>query len=241
MSLEPKNIVVEGPDVFGNVLGFTFGEPSGVDAPPFYSSFTGSVVVNGSYIDGDFEYDYDSVLIETNELERIGLRDPLLGLTAFEPVYEVIRKTSPSAFVDVGGATITADGKCVACCGFAGSVSGQLVPLSVPFFASAGFPDFNPSFGAGMVTDNSQTPPVQSESELEASFFGPSFTGLIGDTDFHMNFSLSITNAAGVTAFTNSIDVSAWTTADFRDIRGTYSQTDYDANGIEYVWSVTIG
>jgi hypothetical protein len=251
MSLAPRNIVIEGPDVFGNMGAITFGEPSGIDAPPFYASFSGEVTINGSYYGtgsfSDIEYVYSSILMETQPLTRIGLRDASLNVTAFDEQYEITRKTDPSAIADIGGAGTSSDGNCVACCAFLMAPSGQFVPLSVPLFASTGFPTFDPDDGTGTRIDHSTDPATEADILVSAVFSGPTFTGTIGEADFRMRFAVRITffTASGeinsdVFDFTDEIDVSAWSTADFRDIRGTYGATSYDANGIEYVWSVTI-
>lgn len=254
MSLEPRNIVVDGPDVFGNAGSLTFGEPSGVDAPPFYSSFSGALAMSGSYYGAagtayeDIEYDFNGISMATQELERIGLRDPLLGLTAFEIRYEINRNTDPNAFIDIGGANALADGKCIACCAFRGAPSGQFVPLSVPWFQSAGNPSFDPDAGVGVRRDHSNDPPTESDILVNASFIGPSFTGTIGESDFRMKFSVRVTfftESDEINSlernFNVEVDVSSWTTLDFRDIRGTYGTTSTDPNSIEYAWSVTIG
>jgi len=251
MSLTPKDIRVEGPDVFGNLAVVTLGEPSGIDAPPFYESFHGELTMNGSYYGSGFysniEYVYSSVLMETQELTRIGLRDPLLDVMAFEEGYEVVRNTDPSGFADIGGTTASADGKCAAFCGFVQAPSGQFVPLSVPWFTSAGSPSFDPDPGIGVRRDHDDDPVTEIDILVYPSFTGPYFTGTIGESDFRMKFGVRVTffTTTGelnpdVRSFEVEVDVSAWTSFNFRDIRGTYGATSYDVNGIEYVWSITL-
>jgi len=245
MSFSPRNLVCDGPDAFSKILAIGF-EPliSSAEASPIYQTINLECSVNGTYSDGDLDYEF-SGSTDIPEQTRLEIRSDIGGVDPVGEHYEIERSHDVSTWIDVGIV-------------FGGDYSPNFAALQYnPLGCNGGTPPFAPpNFYTGSdftdlsiegtVTDNSTTPPTVTPKGIKLAFLPPLFRGSIQDGDLEMVVSLNVVVNYGdgdaySETFEDVTDCSAWTTADFRDIRGTYGATDYDSNGIEYVWSVTIG
>ena len=254
MAIEPRNIVCDSPDVFSQLIGVTASTPSGIDASPIYTVRNATVTINGDY-DGevgtafeDYNYSYSNVTLDAVEQTREGLRDLVAGV--FFENYEVsTSKTEVSSFADILFEDAMPPNTFVATQGDIPSASDQTRQPFAPPSMGGGDPLTHvesDGVDVGVLTITN-TPPPDTILDLSVSmvFNGPFFRGTIEGSDLEMYFTLSGTiNQGHQPESVNeevTVDASSWGSPDFRDIRGTYGTTSTDENGIEYVWSITIG
>lgn len=235
MSLSPRNIVVNNPKVVSEIILRTpLLFSSGFEASPIYQDISGTLTIDGSYSDGDFNFIYDNAVITIDPLERIAKRDCLPAT----PV--IIERSISDERVDETVSIIIPSGKFTATSGFriARNLQNRATPLDPPIL-QGDFTKTNPT--SGILRDNSVSPPVDTDISADLSFSIGPLSGSIsaGNAVFFVRAVISTSTGDGG-SFDKEIDASAFTTPDWRDIRGTYSQTDTDVNGITYTWSFTI-
>ena len=234
--LDPRNIVADGPDVFSRLAALSYIPlPSSAEGSPIYLTIDAEVAVSGSYTVGTVTYSYTGTTSVTQRT-RESIRTDAAADTDH---YEITRDHDPSSWADIGviisatANTFSATQWNVLGC------NGGTPPFAPPTFLLA------PSiieYIDGTATDTAPDPDTENPIPLELNVFPPTFTGTIAGGDLKMLVKLRIVeNGNAAEIFTHEIDASAWTSLDFRDIRGTYGTTSYDANGIEYIWSVTVG
>jgi len=239
MSIVARNIVVEGPDVMSHLAATSFDYfPGGFEAAPIYLTLDAAVTMTGSFSVGSIDYDY-SGSPTISQMTRVAARD--LTITLELENAEIARTTNPSAFADAASSTGLSTNEFTATlldldiC-----ANGVTPPFSPPWFGEK-----NPGMSGsvtGTKTDNTQIPAVVTDANAGLRVFPPKFSGTIADGDLQMYVELSyVVDGVGSGIFRKNYDASAWGSPDFRDIRGTYGATDTDSNGIEYVWSVTVG
>lgn len=248
MSLTPRNIVVDGPDVASDLVFNVPADPSGFDASPIYTALSGTCTINGSYYGAvgtayeDIEYIYSSVVMTPDSLARIPLKGEDLAPFLSEDNFEIARDHSDSSYADIGATSgIIPTGKFAAFCGLLTSITNRPTPFDPPLFE----PDLNKEdMEAGTRRDHSVSPATDLPLGATVTIRAPVTTGSIEGGDLKLRFRLTVSMNAGYESYTedmdHEVDASAWTSADFRDIRGTYGTTSADVNGIEYVWSLTI-
>lgn len=241
MSLTPKNLRIDGLDVISDLI--LLGVPAddtGFDGSPIYTQLDASVTIDGSYSLGAVDYSYSSAVLTMPTLTRIGLRDALMTPFAIETRYPV-----PGRFrthtADIGGTSgVIPSGRFVA-----GHVRQVSVHNPVPFEPPAFYGDTSIVVDpAGTKTDNGTTPATVTDLAASA-IWSVGFTGAIetGDLVFKVYMSVTVNLGDGdeyTVDLSDDIDASAWGMADFRDIRGTYSPSGTDGNGITYTGSLTI-
>ena len=238
MALTPRNIVLDGPDVFSKVA-FIGIDPltSSAEGSPIYETIDAEVSVNGSYTVGTVTYEYAGTANATQRTRESIRTDATLDISGEH--YEIERDHDVSSWIDFGVILSASEDTFAAVQGNILGCNGGTPPFAPPVFLPE--PEIV-EYVEGTSTDTSTSPATVNTISVELQLSPPFFTGSIQDGDLKMNVSLRIVeNGNPAETFTHEIDASAWTTADFRDIRGTYGATDYDSNGIAYVWSVTIG
>ena len=240
--LDPRNIVADGPDVFSRVAAIGIDPlSSSAEGSPIYLTIDASVAVSGSYTVGTVTYDYSgitSVTQRTRESIRIDAGVDMAGEN-----YEIVRDHDPSSFVDFGVIYSSTENTFFATQAHTLGCNGGTPPFAPPTFLLA------PSiieYIEGTSTDTDPDPDSVQDEAIELSVSPPYFTGSIQAGDLEMIVRLLARVNEGtadeyIETFDIVTDASAWTSLDFRDIRGTYGTTSYDANGIEYIWSVTVG
>lgn len=234
MPLDPRNIVADGPDVMSQlILAASLG--IGAEASPIYETIDASVTVSGTCTDGDIEYVYSGTT-SIPQLTRIVLRDYISGVAIAN--YEIERENDASSYADIGIFSGVGVSEFIAILGNVMGCNGGVPPFSPPRFEPTTILDENLT---GTRIDNSVDPPEESPFAISLTLTLPYFIGTIADSNLELLTDLTVSDGVGGGFFTASTDASAWTSPDFRDIRGTYGATSYDVNGIEYVWSVTIG
>lgn len=242
MSLEPRNLVCDGPDVFSKVLAIGIDPlSSSGEGSPIYLTIDAEATVSGSYTDGAFEYAF-SGSTAIDQLNRIEIRSIVGGVDIAGENYEVTRDNDISSWVDFGFVTLISENEFVAAQSNILGCNGGTPPFAPPGFYH------NQIFDAisGTRTDTDEDPDLVLDRSIGLVFNPPYFTGSIQAGDLKMIISMEATVNEGdpdeyTELFEHEVDCSTWTTLDFRDIRGTYGDTSYDVNGIEYIWSVTIG
>ena len=242
MSLTPRNIVADSPDVMSKVLfiGISPISSSG-EGSPIYLTIDATASVSGSYTDGDIDYAYsgsDSI----PQKNRVEIRPLVSGVDVAGEHYEIVRDNDVSSWVDFGFITGIDTNEFLATQSNDLGCNGGIPPFAPPEF----LPDNMEAFVEGTRTDNSETPALVTTPSIKFVFYPPYFVGSIQDGDLIMRVSLEISVNDGdadeyIEVFNFDTDASAWVSTDFRDIRGTYGDTNTDANGMEYTWSVTIG
>jgi len=239
MSLEPRNFVCDGPDVFAKLTISPSPAPNATEASPIYTSIDAQVAVSGSYVDGTKTFDFSHTTSITT-LTRVAARD---GSTVTIENLEIERDHNVSAYADIAAEPVPGANETIMIGRGLLSGSGLVVPFDPPNLSSSLLEEVAE---IGTVTDTAPDPDTTTAIEGLLSVFAPYFTGTISGGDLKMVVRMDglifvSTAAEYPVSFTKEIDASAWGSPDFRDIRGTYSQTDTDSNGIEYVWSVTVG
>jgi len=241
MSLDPRNIVADGPDVMSKVLAIGIDPlSSSGEGSPIYTTIDAEVSVSGAYTDGFLEYSFTGTT-SIDQRTRVEIRSIIGGVDFAGEHYEIIRDNDVSSWVDFGVITGVAELEFLSVQSNILGCNGGTPPFAPPNFICSilGFVD-------GERVDTEPDPNVTEPRAIELSIIPPYFTGSIQDGDLMMVVALSIkVNVSDPDEYsetlTHEIDASSWTTLDFRDIRGTYGTTSYDTNGIEYIWSVTIG
>ena len=241
MSLDPRNIVADGPDVMSKVLAIgILPLSSSGEGSPIYTTIDAEASVSGAFTDGFLEYSFSGTT-SIDQRTRVEIRSIIGGVDFAGEHYEIIRDNDVSSWVDFGVITGGAELEFVAVQSNILGCNGGTPPFAPPNFICSilGYVD-------GERIDTEPDPNVTEPRTIELSIIPPYFTGSIQDGDIMMVVALSIkVNVSDSDEYsetlTHEIDASSWTTLDFRDIRGTYGTTSYDTNGIEYIWSVTIG
>jgi hypothetical protein len=238
MILPPRNIVLDGPDVFSKIAAIGINPlASSAEGSPIYQTIDAEITVTGSYTVGTVTYDYSGTATATQRIRDSIRTDAALDI--YGENYEITRSNDVSTWIDFG-AIISAPENT-----FAAVQSNYLgCNGGTPPFAPPGFLLAPPiiEYIDGTSTDSSISPPLVEDVSVELQITPPYFTGSIQGGDLKMNVNLSIVeNGNPQETFVHEIDASGWGVLDFRDIRGTYGTTSYDSNGIEYVWSITIG
>lgn len=242
MSLEPRNLVCDGPDVFSRVLAIGIAPlSSSGEGSPIYLTIDAEATVSGSYTDGSLEYAF-SGSTAIDQRTRVDIRSIIGGVDIAGENYEITRNNDISSWVDFGFITGGDVNEFAAVQSNTLGCNGGSPPFAPPGFYHFDIFDSIP----GTRTDTAEDPDLVLDRSIGLVFTPPYFTGSIQDGDLKMVISLDATVNQGdpdeySETFNVEIDCSAWTTLDFRDIRGTYGDTSYDVNGIEYIWSVTIG
>lgn len=241
MSLTPRNIVVNGPYFLRDIQFATGGDPSGLEASPIYTSISGTCDINGSYYGtgflSDIEYIYSSVTLTPDSLTT---RRSLRSLSPFHDYSSDSIITDEIWNVDVGATgDLVGANEFVAVHGY--QVSRTPSPFDIPIFSERLTKE---NLTAGTRRDHSTSPATDSDIGASIEIVPPAVTGSIEGGDLKLVFSIIVGMNLGAENYTETlqleIDASAWTSTDFRDIRGTYGATSYDSKGIEYIWSLTI-
>jgi hypothetical protein len=236
--LDPRNIIADGPDVFAKVAAIGI-DPlvSSAEGSPIYETIDAEVSVNGSYTVGSVTYEYSGTTSVTQRTRESIRTDAVIDFAGEN--YEVVRDHGISSWVDFGVILDASENTFAAVQGNILGCNGGTPPFAPPSFLLA------PSiieYIDGTSTDTDPDPDLIEAIIVELQIAPPFFTGSIQNGDLKMKVSLRIVeNGNAAETFTAEIDCSTWDSTDFRDIRGTYGTTSYDTNGIEYVWSVTIG
>lgn len=240
MSLTPRNIVADSPLSLEGIAFLTIGDPTGIEASPIYTQISGACTINGTYnAPGDIDYIYDNAAVNPDPLNtRVALRDlsPFLVLESYR-IAERYAGYSPF-YVDVGATSdIVGDGEFVAVHGRL--VSRTISPLSIPIFST----DLvKTNANAGTRRDNTTSPATETDIGATITLKMPFTRGTIEDGDLVIVFQI-LADMESRENYTMEleVDASGWGSTDFRDIRGTYGTTSTDPDGIEYIWSITIG
>jgi hypothetical protein len=242
-TLDPRNVIINNP----RDIDFL-----GIDASPIYLTIDASVSVGAtSYSIDAYDYVVDAASHNFTQLTREPLFDLSSGGGIFYENNEITGYGESSFFDGLNDLFFGSSGGGKFAAGLLyvdGIYSGRAYPFSPPdFFTPSGTGYQSHTFSDIVTeTDTGGTPPVDVLRDVTVSVSVPQFTGALRDGDLKMviTFSGSVSGThSGVSSVTDTveIDASAWDSPDFRDIRGTYGATSYDPNGIEYVWSVTIG
>jgi hypothetical protein len=250
MSIIAKNLVADGPDIFGQIHGNDSGMGfSSCEASPIYTTLDASVAVSGNYSGtgsySGIDYDY-SCTTSIAQQTRADLRSLIDSITANQTVF---RDSGDTSYYDLGQITDIPSGQFAATLAVLSGINNQYSPFVPPAFAQSAFgtadgliESIDP---AGTRTDTNADPDDETDLACEITVLPPFFIGDFG-VDLKMVVRITAVMNHGIAeqyTFTDDfeVDASTWDSADFRDIRGTYGKTSYDANGIEYVWSVTVG
>lgn len=238
MPLTPINIIADGPDVFSSLAAIGVDPlPSSAEGSPIYETIDAEVSVSGSYVVGTVTYDYSGTTSVTQRTREDIRTDAAIDIAGEH--YEVVRDYDESSWGAFGVILSASENTFAAVQSNVLGCDGGTPPFAPPSFVLA------PSiieYIDGTSTDTDPDPDLEDTVTIEMEVGTPFFTGSIQDGDLKMNVRLRIVeNGNPQEFFTEEIDASAWTESDFRDIRGTYGTTSYDSNGIEYIWSVTIG
>jgi hypothetical protein len=240
MSLDPRNIVADGPDVMSKVLAIgILPLSSSGEGSPIYTTIDAEASVSGNFTSGVYDYSFSGSTTIDQRI-RVDIRSIVGGVDFAGEHYEIIRDNDVSSWVDFGVITGGAELEFAAVQSNILGCNGGTPPFAPPNFYPATDID---GYIDGTRVDNSDPTPISEPSSIQLLFGPPYFTGSIQDGDLKMVVSLAYVIDSGdfSGSFTYEIDASSWTTLDFRDIRGTYGTTSTDDNGIEYIWSVTIG
>jgi hypothetical protein len=244
MSITPRNIVLDGPDVMSAVLAIGINPiSSSGEGSPIYETIDAEAAVSGTYTDGPLEYDFSSTTAIPQQY-RAELRPLVGGVDVAGEHYEIERDHDVSSWVDFGFISVGDPSTFLALQSNILGCNGGSPPFAPPFFyVGTDLTDYSIE---GTVTDTSEDPETVNPRGIELIFTPPFFRGSIQDGDLEMVVSLTATvNVEDPGEYTETFefitDASAWDTTDFRDIRGTYGTTSYDANGIQYIWSITLG
>ena len=244
-----RDIVCDSPAAFAETITTTAGIPVGIDASPIYTTLNASVTIDGSYYGTvgtsyeDIEYIYNAVAINAVQLDRIGLRDIFYGIVAAN--FEVLLNYDVSTYIDVMDTDSVPAGEFIAICSPLPSVSGTgVMPFSPPKFSPSLNHASGDGQGVGTRKDHNDSPASESDLDVTVVWSGPLFRGTIEEGDLEMFFTLTgtiNTNQQPEAIYEEIvIDCSSWDSTDFRDIRGTYTEIDTDANGITYDWEIVI-
>lgn len=242
MSLDPRNIVCDGPDAFSQVIAIgILPLSSSAEGSPIYDTIDAEVGVDGSYSDGAINYVFSGTTAITQST-RQEIRSMTGGVDFAGEHHEIVRLHDVSSWVDFGVITGISSNKFMACQSNVLGCNGGSPPFAPPAFVAGemvGYVD-------GTRTDTAPDPHEEVARSIELTVTPPFFTGSIQDGDLEMIVSLSVKVNVGMPdeyteTFLHATDASAFGTSEFRDIRGTYGTTSHDSNGIEYVFSVTIG
>jgi len=236
MSLDPRNIVADGPDVMSKVLAIGIDPlASNGEGSPIYETIDAEVTVTGSYTVGTVTSAYSgttNIIQRTRESIRTDAMIDIAGVN-----YEIIRENDVSNWMDFGVIISSSENTFAAVQNNILGCNAGTPPFAPPGFLLA------PSiieYIDGTIIDTD--PPSVGVISVELNVTPPFFTGSIQNGDLKMNVSLRVVEYGNPPeTFTYEIDASSWAILDFRDIRGTYGTTSYDTNGIEYIWSVTLG
>jgi len=239
MSVTARNLFIDGPDLLKHYFA--------IDASPIYLTIDASVSTEGGSFTDPLRPNLDYVVSAEShtfpQLTRQTLRE--LNRPIFSVNEELTRAHSVSTYIDRAEDldNFPDAGKFVAYLNSVDFNDGSLSPYSPSKFEIPNFTNgFSHSFdNAVEETDTLPSPPVATLSDLVMGGNLPLFRGSIVGGDLEMFIAYGMSYAGYFPTSEIVIDASAWTQLDFRDIRGTYSQTDTDSNGIEYVWSVTVG
>jgi hypothetical protein len=244
MSLAPRNIVADSPESLRAITFITFGDPTGIEASPIYTEISGTCTINGTYNNTfggteDVDYIYDNAEVTPDSLDtRVALRDlsPFPALINYR-ISELYAGYSPF-YVDVGATSdIVGSGEFVAVHGHL--VSRKSTPLDIPIF-STDLVKTNTT--AGIRRDNTTDPPTEIDIGATITLKMPFTRGTIEDGDLVIVFQIfAEMESRGNYTMELEVATTGWDSTDFRDIRGTYSATTTDPDGIEYDWSITIG
>lgn len=240
--LDPRNVIADGPDVFSQLIAIGIDpSASGAEGSPIYQTIDAEVTVSGSYTDGSIDYAFSGTTAITQRT-RVAARDAIIGADISGENYELTRADGISSWCDFGVITgidtlnFTAEQNQTL------GANGGSPPFAPPGFnLGSSLEDFI----EGTRTDTAPDPDETVARFIKLTVIAPYFTGSINDGTLRMNVRLDATVNDGESdeyseSFPVEIDPTSWDSADFRDIRGTYGETSYDANGIEYVWSVTV-
>jgi len=243
MAITPRNIVCDGPDVFSQVAFIGIAPlNSSAEGAPIYTTLDAEVTVSGGYTDGDLVYDFAGTTAITQRT-RAEIRADIGGVDVAGENAEIVRDNDVSSWVDFGYIVGAGSDIFMATQAETLGCNGGVPPFAPPAFELS---NALVDYVDGTRTDTAEDPDLEEARSIELTVYPPYFTGSIQDGDLEMIVSLVvIVNVGNVDEYTETFnfatDCSAWTTSDFRDIRGTYGTTSTDINGIEYIWSVTIG
>lgn len=244
MSLTPRNLFVPGFDLFSNLIQFGLGaDLSGTDGSPIYTQLDADLTISGSYTVGDIDYSYSGT-ITMDTLTRIGLRDASVVGGISDPRYTVTGKFRDHV-ADLGYTTGTLTGNQFVAVQVPGAGSASLhnpLPFDPPFFFASNALTFSGIVGTR--TDNSAAPPTVTDAYASV-VFEVLFTGAIETGDLVYRVKMTVTLNVGEAEqyqqiFYDDTDASAWGMPDFRDVRGTYSPSGTDGNGISHTGSFVI-
>lgn len=243
-----RTIVCDSPAAFTKTLDSAINFPNGGDASPIYMTVNASVTINGSYYGTgayeNIEYIYNAATITATELNRVAVRDTIYS--AYEPHYEITLSGFASTWVDIFDEdSIPSDSFIAIFASLPSTASQDYMPFSPPKFDRGNSPFIDLSgTSVGTRRDHSAGPPSDNNMDVTLGIDGPLFRGSIAGGDLEMYFTLTGTiNQPYETESINeeiAVDCSSWDSTDFRDITGTYTQLDTDANGITYDWEIVI-
>ena len=238
MALSPKNIIADSPAVTTNLA---------LDASPIYTTIDASVSVAAtSYTVDDYDYAVASASHSFTQLQREPLIDATTSYIAYENE-EIDGLETPTYFDGLDDFIFPSSG--------AGKFAADILnftdvltpPFSPPRFYTPDATGSQSYFFDEVVTEtnNDPDPPEVNQVDIRATVGTPVFTGTVLGGDLKMTITFSgvvfgFGPGAGTVNETVEIDCSSWTSADFRNIRGTYGKTTTDDNGIAYTWSLTV-
>jgi len=242
--LDPRNLVVDGPDAFCSLIVFAIAPSStGAEGSPIYTTIDADGDATGSWSDGTWDYTFTGSGSIITQRVRQAARDQIIGVDISGENYEITRKYSESSWADIGIISGYDTDKFYAEQGYTLGCNGGVPPFAPPIFRT----DTQIiSFVPGLRT-NILDPSDTNVTSTEIRITPPYFTGSIQDGDLKMVIRMDVWFDYGtgtptfLEEFLIETDCSSWTTTDFRDIRGAYGETSIDVNGITYTWSITIG
>ena len=102
MSLEPRNLVCDGPDAFSRILSIGIMPiNSNADGSPIYLTIDAEATVTGEYTEDDIVYSF-SGSTSIDQLNRVDLRSIIGGVDIAGENYEITRNNDLSTWVDFG-------------------------------------------------------------------------------------------------------------------------------------------
>lgn len=238
MSISPKNIVADSPTVTANLA---------LDASPIYTAIDASVSVAAtSYTVDNYDYAVASASHSFTQLQREPLIDATTSYIAYENE-EIDGLEAPTYFDGLDDFIFPSSGAGKFAADILSFTDVSTPPFSPPRFYTPDATGSQSYFFNEVVTEtnNNPDPPEDNLVDIRATVGTPIFTGTIlgGDLKMTITFAGVVFGSgpgAGTVTEDVEVDCSSWTSADFRDIRGTYGKTTTDGNGIAYTWSLTV-